>query len=89
MHWQSLNHSSEPSEGQGVGILAAMSTLSQSGLREIIHCTAFFLKSLHAQIKVIFVTEFVILCKNPPFYEVNLILSIKALRMEEFQKYFL
>ena len=28
--------------------------------------------------KVIFVPEFVILCKNPPFYEVNLLLTKKG-----------
>ena len=32
-----------------------------------------------------FVTEFVILGKNPPFYEVNQRVKKRVLRMEEFQ----
>ena len=39
--------------------------------------------------KVIFSTEFVLLDLNPHFYEVNQEVWKKALRMEEFQKYFL
>ena len=38
--------------------------------------------------KVIFITEFAILCKNPPFYEVKKYFPKKALCMEEFQNKF-
>ena len=38
--------------------------------------------------KVIFITEFTILWKHPPIYEVKKYFLKKALRMEGFQKYF-
>ena len=45
------------------------------------------LKSLHAQRRSFFFTEFAIWCKNPPFYEVKKYPK-KALGMEEFQNIF-
>ena len=43
------------------------------------------LKFLHAKKKMIFITEFAILCKNPPFYEVK---KIFQKRLSAFQSIF-
>ena len=49
-----------------------------------VHIPEFFFEIPPCTKKVIFVTELLILCKNPPFYEVNILLTKKALRIEEF-----
>ena len=49
-----------------------------------VHIPDFFFEIPLCTKKVIFVTELLILCKNPPFYEVNILLTKKALRIEEF-----
>ena len=48
----------------------------------------FFLEISPCANRVIFVTEFELLIKTPPFYEVNSFKIENCLRMEYFQKYF-
>ena len=47
----------------------------------------FFLEIPPCANHVIFITEFALLIKTPPYYEVNSFIIENGLRMEEFPKY--
>ena len=61
--------------------ISGLKMMVKSGLEKI------FLKFLHALTVSFFITEFVLLTKTPPFYDVNSLIE-NGERMEEFQKYF-